>query len=108
MERKKMQKKRKTDSQLISFGKKDGSCWKPVAVNRGSNTSLKGLFKTVADNFLEYFLFIIFMSPVAKRGHIVFALSVCWFAGLLVCWLDNFNIGHNFWTVWDSAFVFGM
>ena len=23
----------------------------------------------------------LFMSPVVKRGHIVFALSVCWFVG---------------------------
>ena len=35
---------------------------------------------------------ILFMSPVAKQGHIVFAMSV----GSLVCWLDNFNSGHNF------------
>ena len=39
---------------------------------------------------------LLFMSPVA--------IALC----LLVCWLDNINISHNFWTIWDRAFIFGM
>ena len=40
--------------------------------------------------------FFIFMSPVAKRGHIVFALSVCWFDSwttlTLVITFESFEI----------------
>ena len=48
------------------------------------------------------------MPPISKiRGYIVFGLSVC----LTVCLFvrgKNFNIGHNFWTVSDRAFIFHM
>ena len=30
------------------------------------------------------------------------------FVGLFVCLLDNFKIGHKFWTLSDRAFIFGM
>ena len=44
-----------------------------------------------------------FYAPGSELGTYCFC-PVC----LLICWLDNFNIGHNFWTVWDRAFIFGM
>ena len=39
------------------------------------------------DNISVFLHKVFIMCPVAKQGHIVFALYVCW--------LDNFNIGHN-------------
>ena len=35
-----------------------------------------------------------------------FGLSVC--NCLFVCVKRNFNIGHNFWTIGDRSFIFGM
>ena len=36
------------------------------------------------------------------RGHLVFVLSVCDSVA------KNFNLGHNFWTIRDIDFIFGM
>ncbi|KAH3784027.1 hypothetical protein DPMN_161977 [Dreissena polymorpha] len=44
----------------------------------------------------------LFMSPTHySGGHIVFALSVCWFAPTL-------TFCHNFCNIEDSNFIFGM
>ena len=42
---------------------------------------------------MEVLKYKLFMSLVAS-GDILFL--PCLFVGWLICWLDNFNIGHNF------------